>query len=158
MCSFTRKRLYLIFLIILINIYLFVQLKLNTVKNENHVQIVCLVLTAPKYFSTRARAVYETWGQRCEKLLFISESSSNISTHLPIAKIEYLMEGYEYLSLKTFLAFKYIYENEFNEKFNWFLKADDDTFIIIENLKDFLKDKNTHLPITYGYNYRVGTF
>lgn len=159
MYNLTGKKRFLIFIIILINIYLFIQLKLLiSSKHENPVRILCLVLTSPKYFSSRARAVYETWGKRCDKLLFISQQG-NISTDLPVANIENIIEGYEYLSSKTFLAFKYVYRNEFiYEKFNWFLKTDDDTFIIMENLRDFLKDKNTHLPITYGYNYRVGMF
>ena len=45
-------------------------------------------------------------------------------------------EGRDNLFMKTQLALKYLLKNHKNEA-DWFLKADDDTFIIIENLKYF---------------------
>jgi glycoprotein-N-acetylgalactosamine 3-beta-galactosyltransferase len=119
----------------------------------NSVRICCLILTAPKYFHTRARAVNITWAPRCDKFLFISEYSNN-TYYLPLAPIKNLTAGYEHLTKKTTLAFHYAYENFINQ-FDWFVKADDDTYIIIENLKIFLQKHNSSQPITFGYNFKV---
>ena len=51
---------------------------------------------------------------------------------------------------KVKLAFKYVYENHFDD-FDWFLKADDDTFIIIENLKQLVSKYDTSEPIHLGH-------
>ncbi|CAF1473450.1 unnamed protein product [Rotaria sordida] len=107
----------------------------------------------------RARAVNSTWGRRCDGLFFITESS-NDTEGLPIASIANITPGYEHLTQKTVLALKYAYEYHFNN-FDWFVKADDDTYIFMENLKAFLRNQNTSEPITFGwiskgYDYHQG--
>ena len=44
---------------------------------------------------------------------------------------------------------KYIYDNHLND-FDWYLRANDDTFIIMENLKTFLADKCPDSKKMYG--------
>jgi glycoprotein-N-acetylgalactosamine 3-beta-galactosyltransferase len=44
---------------------------------------------------------------------------------------------------------KYVYENHMND-FDWFLYANDDTYIIMENLKSFLADKCPSEKKLYG--------
>jgi len=102
---------------------------------------------------TRARAVNETWGPRCDKFHFISEES-NDTKFLPIAPIANLTPGYFHLTKKSTSALIFAYENSFNDT-DWFVKADDDTYLFVDNLKRFLKEQNTSLPITFGYNFKV---
>jgi hypothetical protein len=120
---------------------------------DPQVRIFCLILTSPKYFDSRATAVNQTWAPRCDKYTFISEYS-NDTKGLPITMLENLTIGRDHLTQKTTLALKYVYEKFIND-FDWFVKADDDTYMFVENLKSFLKDQNTSLPITFGYNFKV---
>jgi len=102
------------------------------------------VLTSEIHLDNRARVVYETWGQRCGKFLFIGRfNSTNIQKnfpHLPIENVPNLPhENYSNLPEKvrqTLLHF-----NRFHSDYDWYLKADDDTFIIVENLLRFLISK-----------------
>ena len=125
-------------------------------------RILCLVLTSPKYLLTRAKAVNETWAPRCDGYFFITESLDSNTTsqltdfaeRLPIAPIKNLTSGYKHLTQKSNLAFLFAYENYFND-YDWFVKADDDTYLFVDHLRLFLSDKNTSEPVTYGYNFKV---
>lgn len=127
-------------------------------------RILCLILTSPKNFLTRAQAVNDTWGPRCDGYFFITEypqenatiAEFNITEQLPIAPIENLIPGYEHLTHKTRLAFLFAYDNYLND-FDWFVKADDDTYLFVDNLKAFLRKQNASLPVTFGYNFKVIT-
>lgn len=119
-----------------------------------HIRIYCFILTTPQYFDTRARAVNLTWAPRCDKFTFISEYS-NDTKGLPIAPIANISSGHAHLTQKTTLALHYIHDNFLND-YDWLVKADDDTYIFVENLKSFLKEQNPSEPITFGYNLIVG--
>ena len=133
----------------LIRVPLYIEYQSNV-----HIRIYCLILTSPQHFNTRARAVNSTWAKRCDRHFFISESS-NDTKGLPIAPLANITPGYSHLTQKTRLALHYVYENFAND-YDWIFKADDDTYLFVENLKSFLKDKNSSEPITYGYNFKVG--
>jgi glycoprotein-N-acetylgalactosamine 3-beta-galactosyltransferase len=123
---------------------------------NSDVRIYCFISTTPKYFETRARAVNSTWAPRCDGYSFISEYSNN-TKGLPIAPIANITPGYGHLTQKSTLAFHYVYKHFLND-YEWFVKADDDTYLFIENLKLFLKDKNSSDPVTFGYNFNVKIF
>jgi hypothetical protein len=150
--------------ILLFFVYLFlnkyVSLNRIPVSIQNYfnsdLRIYCFILTSPKFFDTRARAVNLTWARRCDGYSFISEYS-NDTKGLPIATIANITSGYEHLTQKSTLALHYIYKNFLND-YDWFFKGDDDTYLFVENLKLFLNDKNPSQPITFGHNFKVGIF
>lgn len=61
-------------------------------------------------------------------------------------------EGRQYLSTKTEEAFKYIYKHHMNDA-DWFLKADDDTYVIVENLRHMLYQYDTNDPLFFGAKF-----
>lgn len=51
-------------------------------------------------------------------------------------------------------ALEYVY-NRLNNSYDWVLKADDDTFVIMENLKHFLSLVDPQLPVYAGFHLKV---
>lgn len=133
-----------------------------TSNNASSPRVLCLILTSPKSLLTLAKAVNNTWAPRCTGYYFITEYDSNslrpdqleFARQLPIAPIDNITAGFDHLTQKSTLAFLFAYENHFDD-FDWFLKADDDTYLFVDHLQTFLSDKNTSDPVTYGYNFKV---
>lgn len=98
------------------------------------VRVLSWVLTSPSNFQTKAKAVKETWGKRSNKILFMS---SEEDPSLPAIKLPNVKEGRDELWGKTREAFRYIWENH-RDEYDWFYKADDDTYAIMENMRYFL--------------------
>ncbi|XP_046456804.1 glycoprotein-N-acetylgalactosamine 3-beta-galactosyltransferase 1-like [Daphnia pulex] len=116
----------------------------------DRVRILCWVMTTPANHDTKARAVKETWGPRCNVLLFISTEDD---PKLPTVKFE-VKSGRDGLWGKTREAFRYAWDR-YQDEVDWFLKADDDTYIIVENLRYFLSGFNTSKPMWFGHKFKA---
>jgi glycoprotein-N-acetylgalactosamine 3-beta-galactosyltransferase len=134
---------------------------LRTKLNENRQEkknIFCIILTKVSNFNLRTKIVNKTWAFDCDKYYFIAKLDENnpqteVSYPYPIIQpSNYPQEDYNKLTDKVFGAFKEIYLR-YND-YNWYLKADDDTIIFMDHLRDFLKDKNIHENLTYGCNFK----
>lgn len=88
----------------------------------NTTRVLCWIVTSPANHLYKAIHVRNTWGKRCNKLLFMSTEEDD---ELPSVKLD-VEEGRHNLWNKTKKALKYIYDHHYDEA-DWFLKADDDT-------------------------------
>jgi glycoprotein-N-acetylgalactosamine 3-beta-galactosyltransferase len=54
-----------------------------------------------------------------------------------------------------FYTLKYLYEQQRVDPYDFYLKADDDSFIFVDNLREFLRNENSSEPATFGYDFKV---
>uniref|UniRef100_A0A1B6CY54 Glycoprotein-N-acetylgalactosamine 3-beta-galactosyltransferase 1 n=1 Tax=Clastoptera arizonana TaxID=38151 RepID=A0A1B6CY54_9HEMI len=113
------------------------------------VRVLCWVMTSPNNHQKKAKHVKATWGKRCNILLFMSSENDTTlpSVGLPVS------EGRDNLWAKTKEAFKYVYTNHL-DSVDWVLKADDDTYVIVENLRYLLSDYNSSEPVYFGCRFK----
>ncbi|KAH9492474.1 Glycoprotein-N-acetylgalactosamine 3-beta-galactosyltransferase 1 [Bulinus truncatus] len=113
------------------------------------IRIVCWIMTTPDNLQERAIHVQRTWAKRCNVILYMS-SAANSS--FPAVGLD-VLEGRQHLTEKTMKAFKYVYDN-YKDLGDWFLKADDDTYVIMENLRYLLSDENPNEAVYFGMRFR----
>lgn len=112
------------------------------------IRILCLVMTFPENHQTKAVHVSATWGRRCTKLLFVTRQNDS---SLPTLVID-VKDGRKYLPQKTYATFNKVFD-DYLEEFDWFLKADDDTYVIMENLRYFLSGQDRNAPVYFGHHF-----
>ncbi|KAK5649187.1 hypothetical protein RI129_000216 [Pyrocoelia pectoralis] len=113
----------------------------NRVNDTNGFLLVG-VMTAEKYVNTRAKAVYETWGKNVPgKTLFFSSEVSR-SNEIPLIPLPDIDDNYP-PQRKSFAMLKYMYDN-YLDKYEWFLRADDDLYVRNDRMEELLKSVDSN--------------
>jgi hypothetical protein len=82
-------------------------------------------------------AIQDTWGKRCNGILFASDNSNLTTGHTHIPSNSVHGFGYQGMAQRTRAILAYLYDN-FLTSFDFFHISGDDTYLIVENLKEFL--------------------
>ncbi|XP_058488435.1 glycoprotein-N-acetylgalactosamine 3-beta-galactosyltransferase 1-B [Solea solea] len=117
-----------------------------------NVRILCWVMTAPQNLEKKAQHVKSTWSRHCNVLVFMSSLDN---PDFPTVGLN-TAEGRDQLYWKTIRAFHYVYEHHGHEA-DWFLKADDDTYVIVDNLRLVLANHTPDEPIYFGRRFKPYT-
>ncbi|XP_066979404.1 glycoprotein-N-acetylgalactosamine 3-beta-galactosyltransferase 1-like isoform X2 [Macrobrachium rosenbergii] len=118
---------------------------------ENRTRILCWVLATSEK-RENALAVKKTWGKRCDKLMIVSDAADADLGSVQVKT--YLQNGKEVLWLKTRETFKHLFDRHLQD-FDWFFKADVDTYVIVENLRYVLTPYDPNFPIALGERAHV---
>ncbi|CAJ0575290.1 unnamed protein product, partial [Mesorhabditis spiculigera] len=124
-----------------------------------------MINTIPKNHATRVTAVFETWAPHCDEHIFMTtarvlekKATAAKRGQKRVKKPTFWVYDFSHLGNRTKphdskewlwdrmrAAFKRVHQEKLND-FDWFLKADDDTFVIVENLKEFLTRLDPDIP------------
>ncbi|XP_016391790.1 glycoprotein-N-acetylgalactosamine 3-beta-galactosyltransferase 1-like [Sinocyclocheilus rhinocerous] len=106
-------------------------------------------MTRPENHLKKLQHVGATWAKHCNQVLYMSSQSSDFPTvGLNVS------EGRPQLYWKTIRAFQYIHAHHLQHA-DWFLKADDDMFVVVENLRHLLYRHDTEKPVYFGHRFRL---
>ncbi|XP_022219638.2 glycoprotein-N-acetylgalactosamine 3-beta-galactosyltransferase 1-like [Drosophila obscura] len=105
----------------------------------NETRVLCLVLANPLYITSMKAKVRSTWGKRCNKLIFMR------------SRMRKNFNGSTFAGVKASL--RSIYRHHF-EGYDWFLKADANTYVIMGNLRRFLYRYDPESSLVFGHRQR----
>lgn len=117
------------------------------------------VMTARKYLSSRACSVWRAWGKEVIEQggairFFVGEGeeldqSSGDLCGLPLEVLKGVQDGAYPPQEKSFMMLAWMWDN-YGSKARWFLRADDDVFVKVEQLVEFLRPINDSDPQYIG--------
>ncbi|CAF0973845.1 unnamed protein product [Brachionus calyciflorus] len=133
---------------------------------KNLPSVFCLIKTHPNNIKiNKTLNIYKVWARKCDNYRFItllpehlrpknsSETFEVFENFYMIQPKGLVRESHGDLSLKVYYSMIYAYQKF--KPYDWYYIADDDAYVNMRNLKEFLKDKSTNESITYGYNFKV---
>uniref|UniRef100_A0A0K0EYZ6 N-acetylgalactosaminide beta-1,3-galactosyltransferase n=1 Tax=Strongyloides venezuelensis TaxID=75913 RepID=A0A0K0EYZ6_STRVS len=114
------------------------------------VKIFCVILTS-KVNRERAILQKKTWVKRCDNHIF---GSGEESKDIPTFKA-YHDDGYSFSFGKMKNTLRHVWR-KYGDKYDWYIKADDDTYVIMENLRAFLLNEDPSKHGYHGFRMTVG--
>ena len=108
-------------------------------------RILCWIMTDPQLLD-RATHVKETWASHCDLALFMSSEQNDTFPTIGMN----VSSGRSHIDTKTRNAWNYVYKHHGND-FEYFVKCDADTFLIIENLKRYMAKRDPEKPEFFGH-------
>ena len=112
----------------------------NVPRSSKKKQLILIaVMTSKEFLMTRAPTVARTWASKVpgQVIFFSSEGSVTNDSQIDLVSLPGVTDAYP-PQKKSFLMMKYIYDNFLN-KFEWFMRVDDDVYIRTDNLERLLR-------------------
>ncbi|KAH9416600.1 Chondroitin sulfate synthase 1 [Dermatophagoides pteronyssinus] len=121
----------------------------NINQNDQRKLLLIGVMTTKSFLTTRAKTIYETWGHDLNgDILFFTSSNQKTNSNLPLVALPQVDDSYP-PQKKSFFMFKFM-NDYFGNHYKFFMRADDDLFVNVERLKQFLESLNNSESIYIG--------
>ncbi|XP_059482339.1 glycoprotein-N-acetylgalactosamine 3-beta-galactosyltransferase 1-like [Neocloeon triangulifer] len=117
----------------------------------SRIRVLCFVMTHPNNHNSKAQYIRYSWGRHCNRLVFISDGTRRDDS-LPVVKVN-AKSGRSGLWDKVKKAFRYMHSN-YSGQYDWIIKADDDTFVNVDSLRNFLLGFSPEAPLFFGEQLR----
>lgn len=107
------------------------------------------IMTAKKFIDNRGLASHRTWARTINgKVVFFSSEGSKSGYNVPVVALPNVDDRYP-PQKKSFMMLKYMHDH-YLDKFEWFMRADDDVFIKGDKLDAFLRGINSSQALFIG--------
>ncbi|PIO59943.1 hypothetical protein TELCIR_18578, partial [Teladorsagia circumcincta] len=96
-----------------------------------------------------AQTILETWAKRCDDFIFFTDSP--MSPDIPhIYWKELYSRDHSWEKIRR--IFSHVVDG-IDEEYDWYLRADDDAYVIVENLREFLSKYSSKETHYFGYRW-----
>ncbi|CAJ0931858.1 unnamed protein product, partial [Mesorhabditis belari] len=130
-------------------LFLLIHILLKNADAYRNTSLLCLIHTATPSHETRAHTILRTWAPRCDEFLFFTDSQ--MSPEIPhVYWPELHTRDHSWEKIRK--VFNYVAE-KYPRKFDWYLRADDDAYIVVDNLRAFLSKHSPNVPHYFGYRW-----
>ena len=138
-----------------LTIFILLLMSLMKPQNEGDINLICWIPINKEKLDD-AESIRKGWGKECGELIFLADFEDRGKNIFDISKKMKLerKETYTDLALKVHHCWEFIYEKYYKEKNAFFLKADTDSYVLVSNLKNFLKKYDQNTPHYIGRAYR----
>ncbi|EDQ86385.1 uncharacterized protein MONBRDRAFT_28361 [Monosiga brevicollis MX1] len=120
---------------------------LSATDESHRHKLFCMVMVTPSDLYTSGKAIMDTWGSRCDTLVFVNSESH---PSFPTWKIDLPgPESRELMWFKSRHAWLRAYNTQLKSH-HWFLRAERDTYVLVDNLREKLADQDPEAPISMG--------
>ncbi|XP_017112571.1 glycoprotein-N-acetylgalactosamine 3-beta-galactosyltransferase 1 [Drosophila elegans] len=110
-------------------------------------RIFCIIKSYAYRHEHASIHIHRTWAKHCDHHLFVSDD-----VHPYLEPAVFLNLHDKWLRLRAHL--EYVYKYHFHQG-DWFLYANDDNFVVVENLRDMLKSYSPDELIYFGCKLRT---
>lgn len=120
------------------------------------VRVFCWIFTTADNLETRARFQAKSWVRHCDAHVFFvcrsdpAKLNTEVARSLNVVHLSTVEEKRSTLYTKTLRALDWMTEQKLFDKYDWFLKADDDTFTLVEHFKELVRDVDPNSPQYVG--------
>ncbi|KAF7257700.1 hypothetical protein EG68_06365 [Paragonimus skrjabini miyazakii] len=105
------------------------------VSEPSKIRILCYINTYPANYHKKAEHTHQTWARKCTGHLYTSTQHDPV---LPVAVLNLsVAETRNHLWSKMRAVLRHIYQ--YADQYDFFLKADDDTYVVMENMLAMLR-------------------
>jgi hypothetical protein len=98
--------------------------------------IFCFVLSASNRHLTSSRAIAYTWGKRCDRFYFVTRLQNTSFDLMMLDEFENITDiSSNTINEHTLNVLSYLQNKELFFSYQWFLRATDDSFVVMPNLR-----------------------
>ncbi|XP_033762497.1 glycoprotein-N-acetylgalactosamine 3-beta-galactosyltransferase 1-like [Pecten maximus] len=114
---------------------------------RNNITVFCAIMARTVDLPKKSTAIHKTWAKRCTHVVYIAYNVTS-SYEFPVIP-DVSPERLTFYRERIKNVIGLIMQTYINEC-DWFLIATDETYVIMENLRYFLSDKDPTMPVLYG--------